>query len=136
MFTAAIEHLGCLPQRANLSSGEWVQLLGFHRLQRKSYDKCPECTARMRGEAKTCFVCGREYHEDDRGRGASAMPPGLVPAQEQDFFVKDAIQRAMGGTAITTAHTMKKDRAEKGDTKEEQKAKIKARMREDGLIRD
>ena len=113
-----------MPGRLPFTRGEWVQIMALSELERKSYNKCPDCHERDRHAVKTCFYCGKEYSEaQERQSRRGQAHHEHAEAHGDGGLLSAAVNRHLqGGAAPSTAGQLARERASGEKTKEEQRA--------------
>jgi len=64
IIDASVEHLGALPSQLELTHQQTIELLTYHRIQRRSQHVCPNCIEDDRKQTRVCFLCESEFTED------------------------------------------------------------------------
>lgn len=72
LVDACIEHLGVLPSQIDLTNAQVSELLAYHNIKRKSQNICGDCYDRDRKRVRTCFICNKQYTEENNRTGSSS----------------------------------------------------------------
>lgn len=72
LVDACIEHLGVLPSQIDLTNAQVSELLAYHNIKRKSQNICGDCYDKDRKRVRTCFICNKQYTEENNRTGSSS----------------------------------------------------------------